>query len=417
MVLKNGHRIAWLFPPPIKGSGGHRTIVQQSQALAEKGYRQTFFVLNDGSFGGVSVSDKERLRILLEEWYGEVSGAEYELGWPKKLDAVEYGAVFATLYASAEVVARYDSSIQKFYFVQDFEAMFNPVGDEYMKAVYSYFIDLKCITIGRWLTKKLRSEYGRIARYYNFGVDTSIYQSAQSGWARDTGVCFIYQPDKARRCSQMGIDALKIVKKLRPSAKVILYGSKHKGPSDLEHVNFGLLPPSKCNELYNLVTVGLCISATNPSRIPYEMMASGLCVVDIFGDNNLYDHVDGAVKLAAPTPEGIAYSIVNILDSVETRNSMRSRAAEFIAERHVEREKEQFVAAFEDLFVGGEAYEDAIVPSYRAACSMAPQRFLESIELEGKPVVFSKRLESTLLGKVRRRLRNTLKYLLTGRVA
>ena len=83
----------------------------------------------------------------------------------------------------------------------------------------------------------------------------------------------------------LGIEALGIVKFLRPDVKIYLYGSNIKGNVWFEHENLGIIPLEKCNALYNKCEVGLCISSSNPSRIPFEMMAAGLPVVDLIHGN------------------------------------------------------------------------------------------------------------------------------------
>ncbi|MCP5613371.1 glycosyl transferase family 1, partial [Klebsiella pneumoniae] len=68
---------------------------------------------------------------------------------------------------------------------------------------------------------------------------------------KEKAVCFIYQPDKPRRCSRIGIEALGIVKHCMPDVKIYLYGSSINDSLWFEHENLGLLDLAKCNELYN----------------------------------------------------------------------------------------------------------------------------------------------------------------------
>ena len=52
-------KIAWVIPHPGKGSGGHRTIIQNVNALLRAGYECDIFVEDDG----VSTSDIVRRKI------------------------------------------------------------------------------------------------------------------------------------------------------------------------------------------------------------------------------------------------------------------------------------------------------------------------------------------------------------------
>ncbi len=84
------------------------------------------------------------------------------------------------------------------------------------------------------------------------------------------------------------------------------------------------------------------MSASNPSRIPFEMMAAGLPVVDIYRENNLYDDPEGGVLLADSTPESIASAILKILDDNEIQNEMSKFGVEFMKNYPIEKGFEQF---------------------------------------------------------------------------
>jgi hypothetical protein len=86
-----------------------------------------------------------------------------------------------------------------------------------------------------------------------------------------------------------------------PDVKIYLYGSSINDSLWFEHENLGLLDLASCNELYNKCSVGLCISSSNPSRIPFEMMNAGLPVVEVWRVNNLYDFNEEAMLLCKQT--------------------------------------------------------------------------------------------------------------------
>ena len=104
-----------------------------------------------------------------------------------------------------------------------------------------------------------------------------------------------------------------------------------------------IIPIEKCNELYNKCKVGFCISASNPSRIPFEMMAAGLPVVEMYRENNLYDMPDDGVLLAEPTPEGLASAIVHLLDSPEECKKMSEFGKKFMKDYPLEKGFTQFL--------------------------------------------------------------------------
>ena len=343
-------RAAWVLPSLIEGSGGHRTILQNMQYLIRKGYECDVYVEDKGE-----VKNSEELRRQAETLFGK-HDCRFILGYDIQ---GEYDIIFATAWFTAKVVRDCNSSAVKAYFIQDFEALFNPMGDGYILACNSYGYGLKPVTIGRWLSHKMQTEYRTPSRYFDFCADRRIYRPLPEA-KKEHAICFVYQPDKPRRCSVLGIEALGIVKFLRPDVKIYLYGSNIKGNVWFEHENLGIIPLEKCNALYNKCEVGLCISSSNPSRIPFEMMAAGLPVVDLYMENNFYDMPNEGVRLAHTTPESIAQALIEILDHKETAAEMSEAGKRYMADKDLEHGFEQFYAAVSDMAARREPAEPAV---------------------------------------------------------
>lgn len=343
-------RAAWVLPSLIEGSGGHRTILQNVQYLIRKGYECDVYVEDKGE-----VKNSEELRRQAETLFGK-HDCRFILGYDIQ---GEYDIIFATAWFTAKVVRDCNISAVKAYFIQDFEALFNPMGDGYILACNSYGYGLKPVTIGRWLSHKMQTEYRTPSRYFDFCADRRIYRPLPEA-KKEHAICFVYQPDKPRRCSVLGIEALGIVKFLRPDVKIYLYGSNIKGNVWFEHENLGIIPLEKCNALYNKCEVGLCISSSNPSRIPFEMMAAGLPVVDLYMENNFYDMPNEGVRLAHTTPESIAQALIEILDHKETAAEMSEAGKRYMADKDLEHGFEQFYAAVSDMAARREPAEPAV---------------------------------------------------------
>lgn len=343
-------RAAWVLPSLIEGSGGHRTILQNVQYLIRKGYECDVYVEDKGE-----VKNSEELRRQAETLFGK-HDCRFILGYDIQ---GEYDIIFATAWFTAKVVRDCNSKAVKAYFIQDFEAFFNPMGDGYILACNSYGYGLKPVTIGRWLSHKMQTEYHTPSRYFDFCADRRIYRPLSEA-KKEHAICFVYQPDKPRRCSVLGIEALGIVKFLRPDVKIYLYGSNIKGNVWFEHENLGIIPLEKCNALYNKCEVGLCISSSNPSRIPFEMMAAGLPVVDLYMENNFFDMPNEGVRLAHTTPESIAQALIEILDHPEQAAQMSEAGKRYMADKDLEHGFEQFYAAVSDMAARREPAEPAV---------------------------------------------------------
>ena len=332
-------KIAWIIPHPIKGSGGIRTMIQNANFLATKGFECDIYVEED------YMNDSETLKKRIIDYYGECKCGTYVVIQMRK----QYDLVFATYSVlTADYVYFMKDVKHKAYFIQDFEPWFEPMGGQYLEMERSYHYGLQGISIGKWLTHKISNEYSSPMTYFPFCADLKVYKKLPNV-EKENAVCFIYQPEKARRCSKLGMSALLLVKKLRPDVKIYVYGSDVNVEFDFEVDNLHIINIEKCNELYNKCTVGLCISASNPSRIPFEMMAAGLPVVDLYRENNLYDIPEDGVLLAESTPEGLATAIIKVLDDKTLQKKMSEEGSKFMKDYPLERGFEDFYKAVCDI--------------------------------------------------------------------
>lgn len=332
-------KIAWIVPYFDKGSGGFRTIFQNVNNLVSAGYECDLY------FEENHLSMPNDVKKKIDKYYGGCK-AEVYIGISLKKD---YDVVFATGWTTVKDVKRLNHNC-KAYFVQDFEPWFMPMGENYIVAENSYKLGFNTVTIGKWLANKLSKEYGANVGYFDFCADLSTYKVLPE-IKKENAICFVYQPEKARRCDIMGAEALKIVKKLRPKTKIYVYGS-NESLNTVDCENLNLISIEECNELYNKCKVGLCLSASNPSRIPFEMMSAGLPVVEMYGENNLYDLPQEGVLLAKPTPEAIAAAIIELLDNDEKRVAMSQFGSEYMKAYPLQRGYKQFCEAVEKIING-----------------------------------------------------------------
>ncbi|BAF72680.1 hypothetical protein [Sulfurovum sp. NBC37-1] len=320
-------RVAIYAPAPIAGSGGHRTLFNLASKFVEAGCDVYCFLEEEGA--GVEVAYD----------YMRENRAHVLVGWPKNS---EFDMAVATIAHSSKLVAGLKNVRHKAYLVQDFEAWFNPMGDIYSINENSYTFGNLHFTVGSFLTHLLHHQYNARAVPAGLGIDTNVYFN--KGGEREDAISFLYQPEKFRRNPQMAIEALRIVKEKNPDIKIYVYGSDADLHLDFEVENLGLIYNiSKLNDLYNKCKVGLCISMTNPSRIPFEFMAAGVVAVDIYRYNNLIDYPTGTIKLAYQSPESIAKAILQVFKDEEEFKKRQKAGIVFASTRTLDWEMDTFV--------------------------------------------------------------------------
>ena len=380
-------RVAWVIPHPGKGSGGHRTIIQNVNALVKAGYECDIYVEED------YLSTSEIVKEKIDSYYGYCACKVY-VGIVLRQ---EYDLLFATGWTTIDFVKNVECA-KKAYFIQDYEPWFLPMGDDYIKTENSYRLGYSPITIGKWLSHKMISEFGLNSQYFDFCADLNIYKKLDN-IEKENAICYIYQPEKPRRCDQIGLSALKIVKAIKPDVKIYLYGSNTKNLVPFEAEKLGIIPIEECNKLYNKCKIGFCISASNPSRIPFEMMAAGLPVVEIYKENNLYDFPKGAIKLAEPTPEAIATCIIDLLDNEKELKKMSELGYNYMKDYPLEKGFEQFVEAVNNLFSNKE-----ITTNIKKTYDDEPYRASKEIKEQAKEILKSNNIIASG-GASRRKLR------------
>lgn len=331
-------KIAWLLPPLLESSGGIGNIFDKIRLLGDNGYECHIYV--------DSKDNTYELIELAYRYYGD-SKAVIHSGWQVQ---EKFDLIVATAWYSAEIVKEINQKCLKMYFIQDFEAYFDLMGDGYILAENSYKLGLIPMTMGRYLSYKFKSEYGFESSFVDICANEKRYFKIKNFQKKELSVCFIHQPDKPRRCSNIGLLALKLLKKEIPEVNIYLYGSNHKSLVDFEHINLGMEKLEKLNELYNKCSVGLCICSSNPSRIPFEFMSAGLPVVDIYRENNFYDIPEQSVLLAEPTPESIKKALSLVLKNSSIQQSMSKYGLEFMKKRFWDVESKQFLAFIGSVF-------------------------------------------------------------------
>jgi FMN phosphatase YigB (HAD superfamily) len=339
LVRSLGYKISIYAPEPLRGSGGHRTIYNIAKALDDSGFtvhlfserRGNDYAYKEEALAGSSVK-------LHDEWFS----------------GIVPDAAFATIQNSSSYLTQYfDDTVKKFYFVQDFEAEFNPVSDGYVRGQNSFAQGHNHICIGRWLAHRLRLEYGCGAASAGLGVNTNVYRALDDVKRLDR-IAVLFQPEKWRRLPEHCLDALAIVKARRPQTDIVFYGS-HKTPNAaFPFIHLGLVNDlDALSRLYNTARVGLCISLTNPSRIPYEMMAAGCVPVDVYRYNNLFDYENGTGLLAYQSAESLAEAILHLLEREEELAARREKCIATATHRTLAWEADAAVNAIEHVLEGG----------------------------------------------------------------
>jgi len=297
-VLRAGEplRVNWVTTPPSPGSGGHSTLFRVIRYLQAHGCDNRIYFYD--VYGG----DHRYHADVVRDVYGFAGPV-----LPLDGAMADAHAVVATAWPTAYPVFNARCSGKRYYFVQDHEPSFHPVGALSVLAEDTYRMGFHAITAGAWLSGMLRADFGMRADPFEFGCDLSSYTLAPDRGPR-RGVAFYARPGAPRRAFELGLMALEVFARRNPEVELHLYGDAM-GALPFRFVDHGHVTPAQLNDIYNDCFAGLSLSLTNVSLVPHEMLAAGcIPVVNDAGHNRIV--LDNPfVHYAALTPHALAAAL------------------------------------------------------------------------------------------------------------
>lgn len=320
-------KIGWIVPGLIIGGGGHRNILRAAYHLESFGHDVRLY------FSDTSMSEVELRKAVREHFYpfgGTVRRFSGRVDDEEVLMATHWSTV-----ALAESVRSQVGEIM--YFVQDFEPAFYPMGSEYILAENTYRKNLYAITSGPWCAHMLKRDYAMEADSFQFPVDGDIYNPAAAGEEpRIKRLLFFAKPEMARRCFLIGTMALREFHRIKPEYEILFFGSgsAKQHAQDYSVTYLDVVPTlNDLAKLYATSAAGLVFSTTNPSLVPYEMMACGLPVVDLNrpGNEVNYDGRHDIALLADADPVLMARDMAAMLDDPRALAMRSANGLEFAA--------------------------------------------------------------------------------------
>jgi hypothetical protein len=302
-------KIAFFMIPPGNNpySGGYRTLLKYIKLLNDNNFTIDIYfgICWNNRDVDMNVNELNEYGIPnCSNWFNpKINQINYFINNIKKYNVIDikknnyyigfkcqrnYEIIVANAWQTAEAVYQNKHLAKKIYYIiQDREELFYPNNEDLRNSVlktYKKEFNYFCITqyLSNYFIKK-----------YNFnsicdshmGVNIDIYKNFNE--SRHNSVIIPYYKDiKPGRKPNL---VSKIIDSLS-SNNIICYIYPFDYVKKNENIkNLGIMTESELNILYNKYKVGIIFSDTNPSRLGFEMYASGLQVIEYDSEFTKYD--------------------------------------------------------------------------------------------------------------------------------
>lgn len=268
-------RIAIVTSYVAAHAGGMTSILRIGTVLEKNGFSVTYIALSGQSKKELT----ENAGINLKNYRGKMETKE----------ALEenYDVVIATDWKSVYTVTQMDG--YKMYFVQDYEPYFCEDGERYILAKKTYELGLHMISLGKWNKHEIERNVDCDTKisYVDFPYERSEYHIVERDYksykSKKEFEFVVYLKQVGRRLPTIIPLMLEKVKKRfeedQMKLNISFYGGIEDIPEELGK-NLGKLSKAELMELYAKADFGMVSSMTNISLVPYEMLATGLPVVE-----------------------------------------------------------------------------------------------------------------------------------------
>jgi glycosyltransferase involved in cell wall biosynthesis len=318
-------RICWIIPDFIPGAGGHMTIFRIASHLESYGHEVSFLVQSPSRYRS-GAEAAQAINAHFQPFRGrvEILGTD--------LPVLEGDALVATDRFTCYPAQALAGFRRKFYFVQDHETLFYPMGTEALLSENTYAMGFDCLCAGDWLAGLMRDRFGAWAMSWPLAYDPAAYFEDPGAPRAEDRIAFYGRYVTERRAVELGVMALDILHARGVRFHVDFFGWPLRGlRAGYAHTDHGVLGASALGALYRQATVGMVFSATNHSLVNREMMACGLPVVDLDVEGVRAVFPGDVLHRARPDPEAIADALQALLADPARRERLRAAGLAHVA--------------------------------------------------------------------------------------
>ncbi len=319
-------KITFVIERMAKYNGGQTSILRLGTELSKLGYQVGYVVYKPQTKSDM----QECASCNLNNYQGEMYTNKY-------LDKLNSDIVIASSWDTVSFAKKMKG--YKMYFLQDYEPYFYSFGELFLMANKTYEQGLHMVSLGPW-NKEMVEKNCKVTStvdYVEFPYESREYPASHRDYAAYAGknkfTLAVYLKYYGKRLPCITQYLLKQVKEEFKKDGIELQ-IKYFGEDKSFHCdageNLGMLSKKELLGLYRRADFGMVASMSNISLVPYEMLATGLPLIEFEDGTFPYFFPDNSAILTSLSYMDLYHKIKEVIKKPQLLEEMHNTAGAYL---------------------------------------------------------------------------------------
>lgn len=337
--------ICFVVPEIEKHSGGITSVLRLGTYLSKLGFDVIYASFTEQNINNMVEISKYNLK--------DVEGSFRKLS-----DVIN--KKFDIIVATSWISVYYSKKLEgyKVYFVQDYEPYFFKLSERYLMAKKTYEQGFHIISLGNWNIEQIKKEclsYSRMD-WIDFPYEPKEYENIKRDFSKYRNKrrikIAVYSKEDGKRIPNLLQGILKKtaleLKKDEIELDILFFGFESKYKPQIGK-NMGKLNKYEMWKLYKECDFGMVASMTNISLVPYEMISTGLPIIEFKDGSYTYFFEDNTAILIDFNYKTLANKLKYYLSNPERLESIMINSQKQIGNLSWKHSAEQFANIIENV--------------------------------------------------------------------
>lgn len=339
------NKITFVIERMAKYSGGQTSILRLGTELSKLGYEVGYVVYKPQT----KAEMEECAKCNLSNYQGEMYPNTY-------LNNLQSDIVIASSWDTVAFAKKMQG--YKMYFLQDYEPYFFSFGELFLMAKKTYEQGLHMVSLGKWNKEMVEKNCNIISKIdtIDFPYESKEYPLCKRDYnsyaKKKDFVLAVYLKYYGKRLPNITQYLLKQVKQELKKDGInlhIKYFGEDKSFRTEAGENLGMLSKKQLFALYKEADFGMVASMSNVSLIPYEMLATGLPLIEFEDGTFPYFFPDNSAILTSLNYMDLYHKIKEVIKEPSKLQSMHEIAQGYLDTLSWQKSGKQFSDIVQEL--------------------------------------------------------------------